>query len=133
MSDNASGTITRRKVIRATGGGLAVGLGATGAASAHCQPCDECVPCSSTDPCDTHHRFCGSECVVTVEETGAYDVCPFDAFSHVTTIESGRAGFIADVCENGCEQGLKVDFDCTDTWWVEADAVCQGDLSDCTC
>ena len=126
-------TFTKRNIIKATGAAFTVGVGSVAPVSAHCTSCDECTPCEPCDARGDHHRFCGNECVVTVEETEAYDICPFDALSHVTTLESGRAGFIADTCENGCEQGLKVDFGCSDTWWVEADDVCSGDDTNCLC
>lgn len=102
-------TITRRNVIKATSAAFAVGVGAVGSASAF--SCAE------------------MECAQTATDAEAYDSC--GATSHVTTVDQGRSGFIQDTCSSDGVKYAKVDFDCTDTWWIEC-ADLEG-ASDCFC
>jgi hypothetical protein len=119
MTDD-SRAITRRDAIGATGAAFAVGVGAAAPAAAHCDACDE-----------TASKFCPNECVATAEEAEAYDKCPFDALSYVTTVPEGRTGFVWDTCEDNCTQAVKVRFDCDDVWWIKSSDI--ESAYDCTC
>lgn len=87
-------TISRRNAIKTAGAAFAVGVGAVGSATAG-----------------------PMECVATSTDAYAYDTCGGYA---VTTVEKGRTGFVQDTCTASGVEYKKVDFDCTDTWWVKS-------------
>lgn len=133
MSENTNATITRRNAIQATGAAFAVGVGATGLASAECSPPDHCCDEYDEPACSEIPWFCLNECVVTTEEAEAYDECPFDALSHATYVQKGRAGFVMETCTDSgnCHQGVKVDF-CGEVLWIRSNDL-KKDTYACTC
>jgi hypothetical protein len=134
MPENTEPTLTKRSVIEAAGAALAVGVGSTGLASAECTAPDHCCDEWDEPDCDEIPWFCLNECVVTAEEAEAYNRCPFDAVSHQTYIQKGRAGFVMERCTSSgeCHQAVKVDF-CGDVWWIRSNDLASTADSDCVC